>query len=146
MVNRKEVYRERERGKRAKWKPLVLARHGYKCFYCGNLVMPIVEIPDGYRVSQTPHFITYYDPIVNDLVTALIMTIDHVVPIADGGKTEIENLVPACNRCNQSQNKKRNPRHAKPCRGQCGLQVVGRRRRCRECRAKIVQEFRSRQE
>lgn len=32
-----------------------------------------------------------------------LMTIDHVVPVAKGGKTTVQNVVPACRRCNSAK-------------------------------------------
>jgi hypothetical protein len=54
----------------------VLARDGYTCVYCGN---------------KPP---------------AVVLEVDHKVSEADGGLTEIENLVTACEDCNRGKGRK----------------------------------------
>jgi len=39
------------------------------------------------------------------------LTMDHVVPVAKGGKTERENIVPACMTCNNRKKTKKAPVH-----------------------------------
>lgn len=55
---------------------MVAARDGVYCFYCG------VET---FERSTRPH---------------LQRTLDHVVPVAAGGKDELSNFVIACGSCN----------------------------------------------
>ena len=53
----------------------VFKRDGFKCCYCG----------------RTP--------------PAVVLECDHVIPVADGGKSTIENLVAACFGCNRGKGK-----------------------------------------
>jgi 5-methylcytosine-specific restriction protein A len=42
----------------------------------------------------------------DSILTVLIRTIDHVVPLTRGGKHEPENLVACCSNCNRSKKNK----------------------------------------
>lgn len=65
-------------GKYKKYRTALLLRDGNRCHYCGVLMTPSNKgdfHPDG-------------------------MSIDHIVPLAEGGTDDMDNLVLACRRCN----------------------------------------------
>lgn len=115
----------------------VIARHGYHCWYCGVFVMPLAEIPKGFRLHVTTRRIYWYDPISELVESAMAMTVDHIVSAYNGGTDEISNLVPACTTCNKLKGKLENQnqeRKAKFCRV-CG-EASSMRRLCSECHEK----------
>lgn len=61
----------------------VLVRDKYKCHYCGVTVDPNLKPTDD-----------------------LFATMDHVVPIKHGGKSNLDNLVLACYKCNNAKGHK----------------------------------------
>lgn len=75
---------EHERRRRAdkvkRLRPLVIARWGMRCYLCGGAIE---------RGPETVH--------------PGALTLDHVVPIAQGGRDEIDNLRPAHRACNEDK-------------------------------------------
>jgi 5-methylcytosine-specific restriction endonuclease McrA len=51
------------------------------------------------RYCKTP-LRFYKDPFKNGLPPPDLATVDHIIPVSTGGKSEAWNLVPACHRCN----------------------------------------------
>lgn len=126
---------ERIKAGRSIWKQRVAAAYGYRCYDCGVMLVIISSVPPGYRIRETGHWLTYYDPIMEDVVSERIFTVEHLLEISKGGKTEISNLRPACKSCNQRHSSKytdKNPRPPRLCHMGCGRQVF-KKRTCRAC-------------
>jgi hypothetical protein len=51
--------------------------------------------------------VTYRRGVNGPVITEAIATVDHVIDRADGGPTELHNLVLACVRCNDDKNRKK---------------------------------------
>lgn len=51
-------------------------------------------------------FASYLNRCVHCFEILTVQTIDHIVPLAGGGGSEIENLAPCCHRCNSSKGRK----------------------------------------
>lgn len=47
--------------------------------------------------------LSLYDPVCSYCGSTNPSSVDHVIPVAAGGKSDIENLVPACGKCNSSK-------------------------------------------
>ncbi len=77
----------------------VFSEKGCKCFYCDAVGTRLI-------LNETPYVLTVSNHI--DLYTdeMILMTIDHITPVAEKGKTEIENLVPCCRFCNNAKGKR----------------------------------------
>lgn len=83
----------------------IFHRSGWRCHWCK---MPIVRVADAAHKShfkEEAFYVGYYDWKTGDIVRARKATIDHVVPLSDGGKSDASNLVAACAECNQKRNK-----------------------------------------
>jgi hypothetical protein len=82
----------------------VIAKTGTKCHYCkkeGFLdpdrpLFPVVLEEKPYK-----YWINIYDGTFIWLHKA--MHVDHVIPVSKGGENKIENLVVACEKCNESK-------------------------------------------
>lgn len=68
----------KRRAKKALWK-----KSGGKCFYCG------VEMHNDSKMDETQ------------------FTLDHLIPLKDGGNNKHENFVAACRKCNSDRGSKR---------------------------------------
>lgn len=116
----------------------VIAKHGYRCWYCRVFVMPVVEIPNGFRLRRTHHWIEWYDPIAESVANARIMTVDHRVALCNGGTNELRNLVPACVACNGRKANREKPfekRKPRNCR-RCGVELFSKKKMCLSCHEK----------
>jgi 5-methylcytosine-specific restriction endonuclease McrA len=81
-----EKVKNRINGKRAKKRRQALCeRQRWRCHWCGELMLPVKKPGDGNPQDLTA-------------------TIDHVIPIADGGRNLLANTVAAHYRCNQARN------------------------------------------
>lgn len=76
----------------------VFAAKGLKCHYCPKTGMYLIVALD---IHHSVHV---------DIYTAnfQLMTIDHVIPKCLGGTDDLENLVPACEKCNTKKGSKVN--------------------------------------
>gem|GEM_PF-5878805 len=73
-------------GKRAKRRRQALCeRQRWRCHWCGELMFPVKKKGDGNPKDLTA-------------------TIDHVIPLAEGGNNIVANTVAAHYRCNQARN------------------------------------------
>lgn len=87
-----------------------------KCHWCNIPIIAVRNIPRGLRIKQHDGVLVYW-PIkigIGVPMTKSVATVDHIVPISDGGSNEEGNLVASCERCNASRNHSR----------QVGLRVI----------------------
>jgi len=84
----------------------VIKKSGLKCFYCGKEgfidksrpLFPVVLEKEPYK--DHGYSMDYF------ILRHRAMHIDHIIPISKGGKTELSNLVLACESCNESKKAK----------------------------------------
>lgn len=87
------------RGPNRKAAQEVVARMGWLCAYCGNLLIG----RDARKVLQLHYSEARWGRTNNERHNALMcldIEFDHVVPHSRGGTNEIDNLVPCCAPCN----------------------------------------------
>jgi 5-methylcytosine-specific restriction endonuclease McrA len=83
-----------QRGRTSEFKrnrTLVASTYGTVCFWCGKQTIPAQRT----RRGQARH--------------PLELTADHLIPLALGGSSHLENLRPCCLRCNTSRGHRRRP-------------------------------------
>lgn len=109
-----------------------------KCHWCGARVVFLDRVRSSQRVSTSdPRRVVVL--VGGERVTFRLGTLDHVVPLSEGGSEELSNLVAACHQCNAGRDRAAAKRysalisHVKPC-VECGRPKTGRaRRRCKDC-------------
>jgi len=74
-------------------------------------------------------------PVIPRVVPKEAATVDHVVPIGDGGDNHDDNLVLACSACNGRRNKERHGNYVH-CAG-CDRRTGKDKPLCKACRKKI---------
>ena len=82
-------------------------RLGFYCYWCGVPLVKVNTLPPE-SVIKLESGKVYYTKKVNGAVAQgwdYFMTIDHVQPISEGGKSNIDNLVPSCEPCNIGRKK-----------------------------------------
>lgn len=77
----------------------VLRRLGSECFWCGRALVALRSIPQQWILKLTYAMVTWKGE-RGDVQHRHIATADHLVELRNGGKSNIENLVPACRPCN----------------------------------------------
>jgi hypothetical protein len=82
--------------------PELLARDGCRCRWCGRYVVTPRMVPPGRLVSAGEWEVVWRDEAGRTL-RARRATADHLVPVADGGTSELANLALACARCNNDR-------------------------------------------
>ena len=84
-------------------------------------VPAVIMLKDMYRRRRTPRF-SKYNVYLRDMFTCqycltpfskALLTVDHVVPISKGGKTNWTNIVTACGPCNSRKGNSLTPRPKK---------------------------------
>ena len=85
----------------------VIEKCGTKCFYCGKKGVIDKSRPGFPNVLEKERHKHY----LNWECTSFIwrqksMHLDHVIPVSRGGKTELNNLVVACEFCNENKRAK----------------------------------------
>lgn len=130
--------KDRLRNKARSRARFVIERHGSECYYCGAPLVSIQTLRRSQVVKVSGRHVWWTN---NGFVRQdLFLTLDHVIPIAEGGSNELNNLVPACSKCNNARNKEQ------PCNApieadrkricpKCGRPKHPHRRKCRICRA-----------
>lgn len=124
MLTSSQLHDNQRKQARELWFDWMLMRDGHLCRYCGVTVMRLKDC--GRRiVSQTAHHVKWIDK-HGTYREDPIATIDHVVPLADGGENRIENCVTCCAACNSYRNKLAHgaPDNSRPCAGGCGRKVT----------------------
>ncbi len=102
--------REGKKAGSRSWKRRVAAIHGTKCFYCKAELVILADVERKHRIYQDGEWVTYFDKTTQRGVRKLIFTLDHVIELSRGGKTDLTNLVPACHKCNNRRSNGRNRR------------------------------------
>lgn len=70
-----------------------------KCYYCGDLVLPMSFISKSILKFNNPYgTVTYMDAGI--IILTKYATLDHINPRANGGKNEFTNMRLACADCN----------------------------------------------
>lgn len=117
--------------------PAVLKKHGTQCWWCKAPLISIQSLRPEQIVRITGRHVWWRK---NGTVRVdLFATLDHVVPLSEGGTNRFANLVPACSKCNNSRNKEQlcnTPIEADQKRicPKCGRPKPASRRHCKICR------------
>lgn len=93
---------KRERRKASRYLRLLLARTRGRCHWCRVPVVRVGSIPPHLRVKPTKWAIVFWRG--GKLRWVAVATVDHVVPLVDGGESRPGNLVAACCKCNGRRN------------------------------------------
>jgi 5-methylcytosine-specific restriction endonuclease McrA len=94
--------RKRLRRKAAKWLPALLWRTRGRCHWCGVPVVRVGAVPRADRVRVTAYALLFWRR--GRLKWVAMATVEHVVPLGEGGLNEFGNVVAACRRCNERRN------------------------------------------
>lgn len=122
---RSKKARRRLRKKLGKTSELSCEWCGASLYFRENLPLPMV---------RESHHWFYLRQVDGEIIHVRKATVDHVVPMSEGGTDEYENLVPACQRCNANRNRKaRLPHNVYRCKG-CGVVLFKERLLCRACK------------
>ena len=81
-------------------------RHEYQCtegFHC-DLQSNCARCILMHEKNQDTHWHEMYELNQLDNTPLELMTVDHFIPQAQGGRNNIENLIPMCSRCNFDKN------------------------------------------
>lgn len=84
---------------------MVIERFGPYCHWCGIPLVRVCTINPKLITKQEKGMV-YYARRGRGRLTEhcdYFMTVDHVIPLSEGGKSGISNLVPSCEPCNASR-------------------------------------------
>jgi hypothetical protein len=143
MGSRGKSWPNRQRKNAQKHMPRLMDEYGGCCAYCNRPVIPDRSVEGVVKWSPT---IVYVE---NGGVPRAILraTIDHFLPLSQGGTNAYENLKLCCVGCNLSRNRVYNSKapHNMLC-VDCGGKresYRGNKRRCRKCHRRIQEAFKS---
>lgn len=91
-------------------------RDGSKCAFCGEwLVIHYLDVPGS--VISVDHCEVVWRASHKQIVTSLIATVEHLVPVSEGGTNDLSNLRLACYPCNAKRagHHPAEPRHHTEC-------------------------------
>jgi len=94
--------RDRQRRRAADILKRVCTKLGYECWWCKRPLVLSRDIPEINIVSRTAHYLIWRSN-KHGAIKKLIATVDHVLPLADGGNNYHTNLVPSCGPCNSDR-------------------------------------------
>jgi 5-methylcytosine-specific restriction endonuclease McrA len=124
----------------------VMHKCGYKCHWCGKALIRKRHIPRAEKILlQTKDKVIWLSKGV--ALTRWWASVDHIVPICEGGDSDIGNLVASCQPCNRKRAAKYvNPNPDQPkwkgvlvCK--CGNEKEPKNRKCTSC-ANVSKQFR----
>ena len=131
-LRRNQVRRQRQ--KAADKLKAILSRHGCYCHWCNEPLVLIRDIPPSVIISKTSNELIWRNK--KGIQRRKFATVDHVIPIREGGTNSSENIVPSCETCNRQRTKSKSPKTDEErltCPKCGGLKPRG-RRKCAECR------------
>jgi len=131
MSSSRTSHRKRKQAKRRFLRTVARASWISKCHWCGKPIVWATRIPTQSVIKvHRKDYITVN--LLGKAVRMFIATIDHVVPLRDGGANDRSNLVASCRPCNMLRTK--TPKTRPPICVDCGGPKTGRgRRRCKKC-------------
>lgn len=116
--------------------PRLLARDGYKCHWC-SVHLVLCRKPPSQIVTAGKDWLIWKDG--DSTRKSFWATTDHLIPVREGGKNELPNLVASCGPCNR----RRTAKYVDPNRDisqwkgsptcKCGNQKKEEQRKCVEC-------------
>lgn len=111
----------------------VCNRLGFKCYWCERPLVILRLLPKQNIIGRSAHQVTWRGK--GKIKTAYYATVDHVIPIREGGSNKWDNLVPSCAPCNEARSAfpKTSPRRTKIC-PECGGNKPSGRNQCASCR------------
>lgn len=116
------------RRKRAQlWLDVLYARHNSLCFWCKSPLALVGSVPEQDRISVKGGTLVWRDG--EEIFSALVATSDHLIPVRDGGNSDISNLVLSCMRCNGRRTAQPRMVINRVC-PECLTEVMPRHRKC----------------
>lgn len=97
--------RRRQRERAADLLKRICTKLGYNCWWCKRHLVLARDIPEVNILERTADHLTWQSN-KHGPIKKLIATVDHVLPLADGGNNYHTNLVPACGPCNRDRSNK----------------------------------------
>jgi hypothetical protein len=83
----------------------LLLRQKHKCFFCRVPLVHIRSIHPDRIVRRTNYMLVFRD--AGEIFAVPFATVEHLVPLANGGTNDWNNLVAACSTCNKIRNQGR---------------------------------------
>ena len=100
--------------------PALLTEYNNKCYWCHKFIVMRRSIPNPLILNISTNSITWrISPYLKDpeekeeVRTALIASVDHLIRLHDGGSNRKANLVPSCIQCNSTRHKDQDIQEAK---------------------------------
>lgn len=112
----------------------ILTRHGYLCHWRKVPLILLRDLPPAAIISRTSDEVVWRSQ--EGVRKRWFATVDHILPICEGGTNAPYNLVPSCARCNRKRTKTKSPKSSaerKIC-PKCGGAKPIHRKKCAECR------------
>lgn len=98
-----------ERRVAARFLPGLRQLSGHRCHWCRAYVVIVRQIPKAQRLKLDKWSVVYM--VGSKKLWHARATVDHVVPLGEGGSSVFANLVCACAKCNDSRNLEQIKRH-----------------------------------
>jgi hypothetical protein len=130
-------YTERHKTSRRPFRNAIIEKYGLTCTFCGEHLVDADMMPKKFWVELKGDYLTWKTS-DGTVYTNLFLTMEHLVPISCGGKTTIENVVPACQPCNHQRMPGYGIKTRKPRLCKCGRRRKPAYKRCEECHTRIV--------
>lgn len=129
--------KDRQRRQARKKFPCLMMKTKGKCYWCSKdiVVSQAIIRAYPYRIKKEYIFWTDYQ---GEEHVALFATVDHIVPIRDGGTNDPENLVASCGPCNRDRTATQ--QQNLNCK-RCNKPRRGGKRHCPACRKVLSQEY-----
>lgn len=99
MANSKTKHKTKHRPSRKNLERLV-KEYSNQCFWCKRTIVILKNLENVVKITSKT--VTYV--FEGQEVTSCIATVDHVLPMVEGGRNKLNNLVPACVACNGTRN------------------------------------------
>ena len=86
----------------------LLREFGFECVWCSREIIALRDV-DGPILQVRKKAVKWLQE--GTIIDCLLATTDHLVPISEGGRSNRENLVPACVSCNNNRMKREQRAH-----------------------------------
>jgi 5-methylcytosine-specific restriction endonuclease McrA len=79
----------------------LLREFNYRCAWCEQEIVQLREVEVSSILMHNADVVKFLQE--GTIIDCLLATTDHLVPISQGGRSNTENLVPACHECNNGR-------------------------------------------